>query len=162
MKYNDRVSKNISYGEATKSATAIKKGIDNTPDAEQLANMRYIAENIFEKVRGHFKCPIAVSSFFRCAELNKAVGSKITSQHGKGEAMDLDADVYGIITNKCIYNYIKKNLEFDQLIWEFGDDNNPAWVHVSLTQNGSNRKQCLKAYQERDWRGKMVTKYKTI
>ena len=159
MNYSKRISKNISYEEATKSATAIHKGIDNTPNLEQLANMKYIAENIFEKVRGHLNCPIAISSFFRCEQLNKAVGGSKTSQHVKGEAMDLDADILGITTNKKIFDYIRKNLEFDQLIWEFGDDKNPAWVHVSLTRNGRNKKQILKAVKEKNSWGKLITKY---
>jgi zinc D-Ala-D-Ala carboxypeptidase len=160
MNYKKPISKHVSYSEATKSLTAIRDGIDNTPGKNELANMKHIALNIFEKVRGHFCCPIHVSSFYRSPELNRAVKGSKTSQHVKGEAMDLDADTFGITTNKRIFDYIRKNLEFDQLIWEHGTDKNPAWVHVSLKKHGVNKKQVLVAYKEKDWRGKLVTKYK--
>jgi hypothetical protein len=138
------VSKNISYKEATHSTTAKRLGIDNTPNAEQFSNMVYVAENVFQPVREHFGVPIYVSSFFRSEALNKAVRGSSSSTHIKGEAMDLDADVYEGVTNAQIFEYIKNNLEFDQLIWEFGTDENPAWVHVSLSKR-NNRKQVLKA-----------------
>ena len=138
------VSKNISYKEATHSTTAKRLGIDNTPNAEQFSNMVYVAENVFQPVREHFGVPIYVSSFFRSEALNKAVRGSSSSTHTKGEAMDLDADVYEGVTNAQIFEYIKNNLEFDQLIWEFGTDENPAWVHVSLSKR-NNRKQVLKA-----------------
>jgi hypothetical protein len=138
------VSKNISYKEATHSTTAKRLGIDNTPNAEQFSNMVYVAENVFQPVREHFGVPIYVSSFFRSEALNKAVRGSSSSTHIKGEAMDLDADVFEGVTNAQIFEYIKNNLEFDQLIWEFGTDENPAWVHVSLSKR-NNRKQVLKA-----------------
>lgn len=138
------VSKNISYKEATHSTTAKRLGIDNTPNAEQFSNMVYVAENVFQPVREHFNVPIYVSSFFRSEALNKAVRGSSSSTHMKGEAMDLDADVFGRVTNADIFNFIKDNLEFDQLIWEFGTNQNPAWVHVSLSKR-NNRKQVLKA-----------------
>lgn len=138
------ISKNISYKEATFSTTAKRLGIDNTPDSEQMSNMRHVAENIFQPVREHFDTPIYVSSFFRSEALNTAIRGSVSSTHMKGEAMDLDADVYGKITNADIFNYIKDNLEFDQLIWEFGTKENPAWVHVSLSKR-NNRNQILLA-----------------
>ena len=138
------VSKNISYKEATRSDTAKRLGIDNTPNAEQFSNMIHVAENVFQPVREHFDTPIYVSSFFRSEALNKAIRGSSSSTHMKGEAMDLDADVYGKVTNAQIFHYIKDNLEFDQLIWEFGTDKNPDWVHVSLSK-GNNRKQILVA-----------------
>jgi hypothetical protein len=138
------VSKNISYKEATHSTTAKRLGIDNTPDAEQFSNMIYVAENVFQPVREHFNTPIYISSFFRSEGLNTAIRGSVNSTHMKGEAMDLDADVYGGVTNAEIFNYIKDNLEFDQLIWEFGTDDEPSWVHVSLSKR-TNRKQVLKA-----------------
>lgn len=140
------VSKNISYKEATHSTTAKRLGIDNTPDSEQFSNMIYVAENVFQPIREHFNTPIYISSFFRSEGLNKAIKGSINSTHKKGEAMDLDADVYGNVTNAQIFNYIKDNLEFDQLIWEFGTDEEPAWVHVSLSKR-NNRNQILKAYK---------------
>ena len=140
------VSKNISYKEATHSTTAKRLGIDNTPDAEQFSNMIYVAENVFQPIREHFNTPIYISSFFRSEVLNKAIRGSSSSTHLKGEAMDLDADVYEGVTNAEIFNYIKDNLEFDQLIWEFGTDENPSWVHVSLSKR-NNRNQVLKAYK---------------
>ncbi len=136
------ISKNISYKEATRSDTAKRLGISNDPDTQQLENMKHVAENVFQPLREHFGCPIYVSSFFRSGELNKAIGGSSTSTHMKGEAMDLDADVYGKISNGVIFNYIKENLEFDQLIWEFGNNKNPDWVHVSLSKS-NNRNQIL-------------------
>ena len=140
------VSKNISYAEATRSDTAKRLGIDNTPNAEQFSNMIHVSENVFQPVREHFDTPIYVSSFFRSEGLNKAIKGSINSTHKKGEAMDLDADVYGGVTNAQIFNYIKDNLEFDQLIWEFGTDEEPAWVNVSLSKR-NNRNQILRAYK---------------
>jgi len=138
------ISKNISYKEATHSTTAKRLGIDNTPNAEQMSNMRYVAENVFQPIREHFDVPIYISSFYRSEALNKAIRGSSSSTHIKGEAMDLDADVFGRINNAQIFNYIKDHLEFDQLIWEFGTDDNPAWVHVSLSKR-NNRNQILKA-----------------
>lgn len=160
MRSYDSISKHVSYREATKSRTAVKEGIDNTPSSEALASMQNVAEKIFEPVRGHFCVPIAVTSFYRSPTLNKAVGGSGSSQHVKGEAMDLDADVFGMITNASIFNYIRTQLEFDQLIWEHGDSIEPDWVHVSLKASGINRKQILVAYKKKDWRGNLVTKYK--
>lgn len=138
------VSKNITYKEATHSTTAKRLGIDNTPNAEQFSNMVHVAENVFQPIREHFNVPIYVSSFFRSEDLNKAIKGSSSSTHMKGEAMDLDADVYGKVTNAQIFHYIKDNLEFDQLIWEFGTEQEPAWVHVSLSKN-NNRNQILVA-----------------
>lgn len=153
-----KISENITYTEATKSVSAIKYGIDNTPDESVITKMEYVAENVFEKVRAKFKVPIAVTSFFRSAALNARIGGSSTSQHVLGEAMDLDADVYGMLTNREIFDYIKDCLDFDQLIWEFGDDKEPDWVHVSLT-DGYNKKEILVAYKKKEW-GKLKTKYK--
>lgn len=153
------ISKNITYTEATKSVTAIKYGIDNNPDEATIHIMKHVAEKVFEPVREHFGVPIAVTSFYRSKELNKKIGGSPTSEHVYGSAIDLDADVYGMITNADIFNFIKKNLEFNQLIWEFGNDKEPDWVHVSCKKFG-NKKQVLKAYKEKNWAGKLVTKYK--
>jgi zinc D-Ala-D-Ala carboxypeptidase len=136
-----RISKYISYDEATVSQTATRKGIKNTPTAAELARMKNVAEKIFDKVREHFGEPIRVSSFFRGKELNAAVGGSKTSQHMTGEAIDMQA--IGKTTNAQIYNYIKDNCDFDQLIWEYGTNTEPAWVHVSLRLVGKNRKQIL-------------------
>lgn len=157
--WKDKISEHISFTEATKSRTAIKYNINNKPSDFVLSKMKYVAKNIFEKVREHFGVPIAVTSFFRSKKLNDKIGGSSTSQHVKGEAMDLDADVFGLITNKDIFDYIKDNLEFDQLIWEHGSRKEPAWVHVSLKKTG-NRKNILVAYKETDMLGRVRTKYK--
>ena len=138
------ISKNITYKEATHSTTAKRLGIDNTPNAEQFSNMVYVAENVFQPIREHFGVTIYVSSFFRSEALNSAIRGSSSSTHMKGEAIDLDADVFGKVTNAQIFHYIKDNLEFDQLIWEFGTEDEPAWVHVSLSKN-TNRNQILVA-----------------
>jgi zinc D-Ala-D-Ala carboxypeptidase len=138
------ISKNITLAEATKSNAAIRAGIKNIPDETQLLNMQYVAKEIFEPLREHFGVPIGISSFFRNKETNKLVGGAEFSQHQTGESMDIDADIFGGITNKQIFDWIKKNCIFDQLIWEFGDDSNPAWVHVSKCRIRPNRMQILK------------------
>lgn len=138
-----KISKHISYKEATHSNTATRRGIKNIPTEKHLVAMRALAKNVFEPMRVHFDKPIRVNSFFRSTALNKAIGGSSTSQHCKGEAIDLDATKG--FTNKQIYNYIKNNLEYDQLIWEFGTDKEPDWVHVSYRADGKNRKQQLRA-----------------
>tara|TARA_R100001510_G_C7653148_1_gene211182 strand:- start:1166 stop:1633 length:468 start_codon:yes stop_codon:yes gene_type:complete len=140
-----QLSKNLSLAEVTKSATAKRRGISNEPTIEHLENLRAISKDIFQRIRDEFMCPIFISSGYRSIELNKAIGGSLTSQHSKGEALDLDADVYGVITNADIFHFIEDRLPFDQLIWEFGTDENPDWVHVSYKRNGKNRHQILKA-----------------
>tara|TARA_R100001082_G_scaffold110927_1_gene92461 strand:- start:262 stop:717 length:456 start_codon:yes stop_codon:yes gene_type:complete len=140
------ISKHISYKEATYSNTAMRKGIDNIPNDEQLNNMELIAEKIFEPLRKHVGGPIKINSFFRCPKLNEAIGGSSKSQHCHGQAIDLD-DTFGKATNAEMYHWIKNNLDFDQMIWEFGDEDNPAWVHVSYVSPEKNRNRCLKAYK---------------
>ena len=141
------ISKHISYKEGVYSITAIRKGIDNEPNEEQLSNMKLVAKKIFEPVRTHFKVPIKVNSFFRSPDLNKAIGGSTKSQHCKGQAIDID-DTYGKIKNSDIYWWIKENLDFDQMIWEFGNNDNPDWVHISYVSPDKNRNRCLKAYRD--------------
>ena len=141
------ISKHISYKEGVHSITAIRKGIDNEPNEEQLANMKLVANNVFEPLRVFLNGPIKVNSFFRSPDLNKAIGGSIRSQHCKGQAIDID-DTYGKATNAEMYWWIKENLDFDQMIWEFGNNNNPDWVHVSYVSPDKNRNRCLKAYRE--------------
>lgn len=137
------ISKYITYQEATTSQTAIRRGIKNIPSQNELVAMQLVGIRIFDVVREHFRTPLRVSSFYRNAELNSAIGgSSKTSQHVKGQAIDIQGT--GKITNKMIFDYIKENLEFDQLIWEYGNDKNPAWVHVSYVSKEKNRKQILK------------------
>ena len=150
------VSKHISDKEGVYSNTATRRGIDNIPDDEQLTNMKLLAEKVFEPLRAWVKRPIKINSFFRCPKLNTAIGGSSKSQHCTGQAIDLD-DTFKFKTNSEMYHYIKNNLEFDQLIWEFGDTNNPNWIHVSYVSPEKNRNRCLKAYKES---GK--TKYKVI
>jgi len=142
-----KISVHCSYNEAIKSNTAIRRDIDNVPNHNQLANMIHVAEEVFEPVRKALgNKSIQINSFFRSVELNKAIGGSSTSQHCSGEAMDLDGDNTGV-DNKKIFDYIKDGLVFDQLIWEFGNKDKPAWVHVSRKLNG-NRRQSLQAYKE--------------
>ena len=131
-------------------------GIDNTPDKEHLDNMKLLAEKIFEPLRKWVRGPIRINSFYRGPELNKAIGGSSKSQHCKGQAMDID-DNGCHKTNAEMYAWIKDNVDFDQMIWEFGDDKNPNWVHVSYVSPEENRNRCLKAYREN---GK--TKYMVI
>ena len=142
-----RISKHISYKEATRSATALRLGIENVPNEYELQNMEMVAKKVFEPLREAVDAPIKINSFFRCEELNKAIGGSTKSQHCQGRAIDID-DVYGSVSNAFMYYYIKDNLDFDQLIWEFGTDHNPDWVHVSYVDGDSNRKRCLKAIRE--------------
>ena len=141
------ISKHISYREGTFSVTAKRLGLDNEPDEKQLENMQLLAEKIFEPLREYVGKPIKINSFFRSPELNRAIGGSSKSQHCKGQAIDID-DTYGNMKNYGMYNFIKENLDFDQMIWEFGDDENPDWVHVSYVSEEENRNRCLKAVRE--------------
>ena len=142
------ISNHISEKEATKSITALRLGIDNTPDGNILSNMKLLADNIFEPLREYVGGPIKVNSMYRSEALNKAIGGSSKSQHCDGKAFDLD-DIYGHKTNAEMFNYIKDNLSFDQMIWEFGDDNNPDWIHVSYVSESINRNKILKAVRDK-------------
>lgn len=143
-----KLSKYVSLAEVTRSDTAKRKGIDNSPTAEHLENLKVISEEVFDKVREHFGVPIFISSGYRSAALNKSIGGSATSDHNLGKALDLDQDGHGNgVTNMDVFKYIKDNLEFDQLIFEFGTDKNPDWVHVGY-RKGANRKQVLRAIKE--------------
>ena len=139
-----KISDHISYKEATFSQTAIRKDIDNTPSEEVLERMRTVAENVFEPLRAHVGGPIKINSFYRSIMLNTAIGGSKSSQHTRGEAIDID-DTLGNMSNKDMFTFIKDELDFDQLIWEFGDNENPAWVHVSYVSPENNRRRILKA-----------------
>jgi hypothetical protein len=140
-----QLSKNLSLAEMTRSDSAKRLGISNEPTIAHLSNMQKLAENVFQPIREHFGVPIYISSGYRSKALNSAIkGSSKTSQHSKGEAMDIDMDNTQI-TNAQIFEFIKNNLSFDQLIWEFGDDKNPDWVHVSYSAAGKQRNQILKS-----------------
>jgi len=143
----EKISKHISYREGVYSNTADRKGIENIPNDDQLANMKLIAEKVFEPLRNFVGGPIKINSFFRSVKLNRAIGGSAKSQHCKGQAIDID-DTFGTAINAVMYRWIKENLDFDQMIWEFGDDKNPNWVHVSYVSEDKNRNRCLKAYKE--------------
>jgi|TARA_R110000851_G_scaffold155137_2_gene297448 hypothetical protein len=143
-----RLSKNLTLREAVKSNTATRLGIDNRPDEWDIENLKAIAENIFQPIRDHFGVPIGVSSGYRGKDLNKAIGGSKYSQHMTGEALDIDADIHGKVTNADIFKFVKNNLHWDQMIWEFGDDEEPNWVHISYKPSGGNRKQIKRAYRD--------------
>ena len=145
-----KLSKNLTLSEATKSHTAIKYGISNKPSGDHLSNLIQIANKIFQPIRDHFNEPIIVSSGYRSKALNDLIGGASGSQHSKGEALDLD----GSVENAYIFEFIKNNLEFDQLIWEFGDDENPDWVHVSY-KSENNRGEVLSCVKQK---GKTIYK----
>lgn len=127
-----------------KSETAIRHSIENKPDAHQLHAIKLLAENIYDPLCNHFQMTIPYNSWFRSSVLNSIIGGARNSQHAKGEAVDLDMDGSGLhLTNSAIFYWIYTNLDFDQLIWEYGNDQNPAWVHVSYSAV-KNRKQVLK------------------
>jgi len=149
------LSKNLTLKEVTKSSTAIKYGIDNMPNENQLNALKAIANNVFQPLRDYFKKPLFVSSGFRSISLNTRIGGAVRSQHCKGEALDIDMDGRGGPTNREVFDYIRNNLKFDQLIWEKKKKKGPSWVHVSFSQSG-NRGIVLVAYKDNDGR----TQYK--
>tara|TARA_R100000700_G_C3123559_1_gene111582 strand:- start:19 stop:462 length:444 start_codon:yes stop_codon:yes gene_type:complete len=133
--------------EATKSITALRLGIDNTPNGDALSNMKELAEKVFEPLRAWVGGAIKVNSFYRSPALNEAIGGSSRSQHCKGQAIDID-DVYGHKTNAEMFAFIKDELSFDQMIWEFGNEDNPDWVHVSYVSEEKNRNRILKAVRD--------------
>jgi hypothetical protein len=151
-----KISDHITYAEAIHSNTAKRKGIDNTPSEVQVEAMKLLAKKIFEPLREWVGGPIKVNSFFRSEALNESIGGATTSQHCKGQAIDID-DVYGKKTNADMYHWIQTNLDYDQMIWEFGTDMQPNWIHISYISEEKNRNKCLKAYKEHG-----RTKYKVI
>ena len=136
---SNKISEHVSYIEGVRSRTADRRGLDNTPNESQLKCMKEVAEAVFEPLRKWVGGPIKINSFFRGEPVNTAIGGSKYSQHMKGQAMDID-DTFGHKTNAEMYHYIKDNLDFDQLIWEFGDDKNPNWIHVSYVTHRENRK----------------------
>lgn len=141
-----RISTHLDLGEITRSESAKRKGINNMPTPKHIENFKKLAENIFEPIRNHFGVPILISSGYRSKELNKAIGGSLKSQHCVGEAIDIDMDGSSSeVTNKMVFDFIKDNLNFDQLIFEFGTKDAPDWVHVSFKSIGKQRKQILRA-----------------
>ena len=139
------LTKNFSLIELSKSQTATRKGIDNTPSAEHQDNLKSLCTHVLQPVRDHFNCVVSISSGYRSPELCTAIGSKTTSQHAKGEAADFE--IFGV-SNKELADYINEELEYDQLILEYWkeEDPNSGWVHCSYSKN-NNRKQYLKAFK---------------
>ena len=140
------LTKNFSLNELTKSQTAERKGIDNTPGAEHQENLKSLCTAILQPVRDHFGQVVSVSSGYRSPELCTAIGSKITSQHAKGEAADFE--IFGV-SNKELADWIYYNTQYDQLILEYWNESDPnsGWVHCSFSR-GKNRRQYLRAYKE--------------
>lgn len=137
-----KISEHLDLSELTRSGEAKRYGISNNPTPEHIENFKKLAENIFEPIRKHFGVPILISSGYRSKALNTAIKGSLSSQHCEGKALDLDMDSSKSgVTNKMVFDYIKNNLNFDQLINEF----NYAWVHVSYESQGKQRKQILDA-----------------
>ena len=141
-----KLTANFSLLELTKSQTAERKGIDNTPSPEHQENLKLLCESVLQPVRDHFGKVVTISSGYRSPELCTAIGSKITSQHAKGQAADFE--IFGV-SNKTLADYIDSELHYDQLILEYWNESDPnsGWVHCSFSK-GNNRKQYLRAYKE--------------
>ena len=141
-----KLTANFSLLELTKSQTAERKGIDNTPSPEHQENLKLLCESVLQPVRDHFGKVVTISSGYRSPELCTAIGSKITSQHAKGQAADFE--IFGV-SNKALADYIDSGLHYDQLILEYWNESDPnsGWVHCSFSE-GNNRKQYLRAYKE--------------
>ena len=140
------LTENFSLVELTKSQTAERKGIDNTPSTEHQGNLKSLCESILQPIRDHFNRVVSVSSGYRSVDLCVAIGSSTGSQHAKGEAADFE--IFGV-SNKELADYINENLDYDQLILEYWKESDPnsGWVHCSYKSEG-NRKQYLRAYKE--------------
>ncbi len=141
----ERISRYLSYKEGVYSNTAVRKGLQNIPDESQLESMKIVAEEIFEPLREWVGDKVKVNSFFRSPKVNSSVGGSRSSQHCKGQAIDID-DTFDNKTNAQMFKWIRENLDFDQMIWEHGNDDNPNWIHVSYVGKVSNRNRCLRTY----------------
>ena len=137
------LSKSFTLNELTKSQEAIRLGIDNIPNEEHIENLKILCEKILQPLRDYYGMPVSVSSGYRSAKLCEAIGSSSKSQHTKGQAADFE--IFGI-ANKDLADFIVQNLDYDQCILEFWNENEPnsGWVHCSYNNVG-NRKQFLKA-----------------
>lgn len=138
------IGKYTTIEKLTKSQMAERHQIDNQPDAIQLANLKLLIEKVYDPLCNHFNRAIPISSGFRSKSLNSVIGGAKNSQHATGQAIDLDCDGDGTpITNNAVFYWLYNNVDFDQIIWEYGNDITPAWVHVSFNEAG-NRRQVLK------------------
>jgi zinc D-Ala-D-Ala carboxypeptidase len=137
------LSKSFTLNELTKSQEATRLGIDNTPNEEHILNLKLLCENVLQPIRDFYGMPLSVSSGYRSAALCEAIGSSSKSQHTKGQAADFE--IFGV-ANKDLADFVVKNLDYDQCILEFWNENEPnsGWVHCSYNASG-NRKQFLKA-----------------
>lgn len=136
-----RITPHFTLSEMTKSQTALRLGLDNDPDSDGIASLRALCEQVLEPIREHYDRPVIVTSGFRALAVNKAIGSRATSQHIKGEAADIE--IPGV-DNLEIYYWVAANLDFDQLILEYySGEPSSGWVHVSHVRR-SNRKQTLR------------------
>ena len=143
-----KLSNNLSLAEVIKSNTAIRRGIDNTPTDAHIENLKYVAEKVFQPLREHFGCPIFVSSGYRSKGLNEAIGGSQRSFHSHGMALDLDMDGRSnSVSNTDVFNYIKNNLPYSELIWEFGNEDKPDWVHVAIAKGREDEKNTKIAYR---------------
>lgn len=142
-----KLSANFTLEELTKSQTALRKGIPNNPNATQIDALKELCINVLQPIRSYFDKPVIISSGYRSCELCIAIGSSIDSQHSKGEAADIE--IVGV-DNKELFDYIKNNIDFDQMILEFYEGGNSGWVHVSYVSPKENRKQTLKAYRDEE------------
>ena len=132
------MTKNFPLHELTHSITATNMGIKNAPGPGELVKLERLAIYVLQPARDFLGFPVYVSSGYRCLMLNRAIGGARYSQHMLGEAADLKC-----ANNKALFDYIRNHLEFDQLIWEFGTEDNPDWVHISYTTRKPNRKQII-------------------
>ena len=150
-----KLTANFSLNELTKSQTAERKGIDNTPSGDHQDNLKKLCENVLQPVRDHFEQVVSVSSGYRSPELCTAIGAKTTSQHARGEAADFE--IFGV-SNKELADWIHYNTNYDQLLLEYWKESDPnsGWVHCSYSES-NNRRQYLRAYKEN---GK--TKYEPV
>ena len=136
-----QLSAHFKLVEFTRSATASRRGIDNTPNEEQIKNLKFLCENVLEPLREQFG-PIIIGSGFRCPALNSAVGGVKNSQHKTGEACDIHLS--SIEVGKKYFEFLKTLPVFDQLIWERDNPrSNHSWIHVSIKRSGRNRKQVI-------------------
>jgi hypothetical protein len=144
MDLTKKVGATLTLAECIKSETAIRRQIDNTPTQEHFEAMFLLATKVYDPLCKKLGAKLPFTSFYRSPKLNRAIGGSANSQHSKGQALDIDVDSMASITNSVVFNAILNLFDFDQLIWEFGDSKNPAWVHVSYKKKG-NRKQVLVA-----------------
>lgn len=140
-----RLTAHFTLAEFTRSESAKRHGVSNTPTPEHLENIKVLCEKVLEPIREYFGHPINISSGYRSKILNHYIGGSLKSQHMEGKAVDLDLQETGYgTTNKMLFDYVKDNLDYDQIIFEFGTEKEPDWVHISYNK-GKNRKQALRA-----------------